>query len=152
SSCFCRGFSKATRTTWRETFARKPRRSCVRRKSADGRMRIVRLEGVDDPRFADRDLYRVIGDHRELRAHGLFVAEGRLVVERLLELRRPVRSLLVNESALRALEPACANLGGDVTAFVCHTDEFERLTGYDIHRGCLALAPRPLPLTLDALV
>ena len=48
-------------------------------------MRVVRLEGVSDPRFADRDRYRVIGDHRELRAQGLFVAEGRLVVERVIE-------------------------------------------------------------------
>jgi tRNA G18 (ribose-2'-O)-methylase SpoU len=115
-------------------------------------MRIVQLDGVDDSRFADRVLYRVIGDHRELRGHGLFVAEGRLVVERLIEQRFPVRSLLVNEAALRALEPACASLGDDVTAFVCDTNEFERLTGYNIHRGCLALVTRPVPLTLDAIV
>jgi|SRR5215467_4644968 len=115
-------------------------------------MRIVQLDGVDDSRFADRDLYGVIGVHHELRAHGLFVAEGRLVVERLIELRCPVRSMLVNEAALRALEPTCASLGDDVTAFVCDTNEFERLTGYNIHRGCLALVTRPVPLALDAIV
>ena len=115
-------------------------------------MRIVPLEGVDDPRFADRDLYRVIGDHREVRAQGLFVAEGRLVVGRLIEQRFPVRSLLVNEAALRALDQACVELGDDVTAFVCRTHDFEELTGYDIHRGCLALAIRPVEPTLDALI
>lgn len=115
-------------------------------------MRIVRLEGIDDSRFADRNLYRVIGDHRALRALGLFVAEGRLVVERLIERKFPVRSLLVSETALRALEPVCARLGDDVTAFVCDTTDFERMTGYNIHRGCLALAPRPVqPMLADLM-
>src|SRR5262249_152800 len=63
-----------------------------------------------------------------------------------------VRSLLVNEAAFRALEPACVELGDDVTAFVCHGHDFEKLTGFDIHRGCLALAARPVPPTLDALI
>jgi tRNA G18 (ribose-2'-O)-methylase SpoU len=115
-------------------------------------MQIVRLDGVDDPRFADRDLYRVIGDHRELHARGLFVAEGRLVVERLIEYEFAVRSLLLNEPAFRALEPRCARLDDQVTAFICGTQNFETLTGYNIHRGCLALAGRPAPRTLDALL
>jgi tRNA G18 (ribose-2'-O)-methylase SpoU len=115
-------------------------------------MRVVRLEAVDDPRFADRDLYRIIGDHRELLAHGLFVAEGRLVVERLIEQEFTIRSFLLNEAAFRALEPVCTRLGERVTAFVCGTHDFGTLTGYDIHRGCLALALRPAPRTLDALI
>ena len=115
-------------------------------------MRVVRLGGVDDPGFADRDHYRVIGDHRELLAQGLFVAEGRLVVERLIEQEFTIRSFLLNEAAFRALGSACARLGDQVTAFVCGNHEFERLTGYDIHRGCLALALRPAPPTLDALI
>jgi tRNA G18 (ribose-2'-O)-methylase SpoU len=115
-------------------------------------MRVVRLEGVSDPRFADRSRYRVIGDHRELRAQGLFVAEGRLVVERLIALEFTIRSLLLNEAAFRALGSACARLGDQVTAFVCGNHDFEELTGYDIHRGCLALAEWPAPRTLDALI
>jgi tRNA G18 (ribose-2'-O)-methylase SpoU len=60
--------------------------------------------------------------------------------------------LLVNEAALRALEPACANLGDDVTAFVCDTHDFESLTGYNIHRGCVALATRPVQPALGDLI
>jgi tRNA G18 (ribose-2'-O)-methylase SpoU len=115
-------------------------------------MRVVRLEGVDDPRFADRDLYRIIGDHRELTTHGLFVAEGRLVVERLIEQQYAVRSMLLNDAAFRSLEAGSVRLGDEVTAFICDAGEFERLTGYDIHRGCLALARRPAPRDLDALI
>ena len=39
------------------------------------------VEHADDPRLDD---YRHVGDHDWLRARGLFVAEGRLVLRRLL--------------------------------------------------------------------
>ena len=106
-------------------------------------MRLVRLDGLADPRFVDRDLYGAIGDHRLLRASGLFIAEGRLVVSRLIERHaRLVRSLLLNAPAYTALESECARLNDNVAAFLCETRDFETLTGYDLHRGCLALAAR----------
>ena len=110
---------------------------------------VVRISGPDDPCAVD---YRDLADHDRLRARGLFVAEGRTVVERLIGDRRfQVRSLLVNVAAWRALEPQCTQLGADVTAFVCDTQDFEGLTGYNFHRGCLALALRPPALSLDVL-
>ena len=113
-------------------------------------MPAVRISGTDDPRVA---AFRDVADHDRLRERGLFVAEGRLVVDRLIRDRRvEVRSLLLNGPAWRALEPALALLDESVTAFVCETQDFEALTGYNIHRGCLALASRPLPLTLHDLV
>ena len=112
-------------------------------------MRVVRLDGLDDARFVDRELYSVIADHEQLQARGLFVAEGRLVVQRLIE-RRPdlVRSLLFNDAAYRALQPTAL----DVTAYVCDTADFETLTGYNIHRGCLALASRPPRRAIEDLL
>jgi tRNA G18 (ribose-2'-O)-methylase SpoU len=115
-------------------------------------MQVVHLRALDDPRFADRELYRAIGDHERLRAAGLFLAEGRLVVARLVERHRGlVRSFLLNAAAHRALEPALAVLDDAVNAFVCDARDFETLTGYDIHRGCLALASRPSALSIDDL-
>ena len=115
-------------------------------------MRVVRLEGTEDPRFTDRDLYRLIGDHHGLCAHGLFVAEGRLVVGRLIEQHFAVRSILVNEAAFRSLEVVCERLDDEATAFVCDSQAFEGVTGYNIHRGCLALAARPARRDLDTLI
>src|SRR5580765_5889901 len=105
-------------------------------------MGVVRISGPDDPRVAR---YADIGDHERLRANGMFVAEGRLVVERLLEneiagaSRFRIESLLLNAAACRALEATVARLGRDIDTFVCETHDFRTLTGYDIHRGCLAL-------------
>jgi tRNA G18 (ribose-2'-O)-methylase SpoU len=116
-------------------------------------MRVIQLEGLDDSRFVDRDLYRDIGHHERLRARGLFVAEGRLVVTRLLERHSCLmRSMLVNAAAHRALEASCAGVGDEVTAFVCDARDFEMLTGYDIHRGCLALASRLAARSLDDVI
>ncbi len=115
-------------------------------------MQVVRLDGLSDPRFADRDLYAAIGDDRRLRARDVFVAEGRFVAARLIERHAClVRSLLLNDAAFGALATACSRLGDDVRVFVCDTRDFETVTGYAIHRGCLALASRPRTPAIDEL-
>ena len=65
-------------------------------------MPVIRVDRFDDPRLAD---YRNVSDGELLRRRNLFVAEGRLVVGRLLESGHRVVSLLVNEASFRALEP-----------------------------------------------
>ena len=95
----------------------------------------------NDPRLA---LYRGVGDPELARTHGVFVAEGRLVVGRVLEdPRYRVRSLLLNQSAHRELEPLLARLDPSIPVFVIETGEFQSITGIHIHRGCLALVERP---------
>ena len=60
-------------------------------------MPLVPLHTPDDPRIDD---YRVVSEPALARERGLFVAEGRLVVSRLLTDRRyEVRSVLVTETA-----------------------------------------------------
>ncbi len=104
----------------------------------------VRLASPADPRVAE---YRDVPEPELLRARGLFVAEGRLVVERLiLERRFTVRSLLLSESARAALEDPISHLDPAVPIYVCAVEDFASLTGFNIHRGCLALAER-LPET-----
>jgi tRNA G18 (ribose-2'-O)-methylase SpoU len=112
-------------------------------------VRVVVIGGTDDPRVAE---YRDIGDHDRLVARGLFVAEGRLVVERLIDARFSIRSLLLNPAAFEALKPRLADLPRETTTFMCGTEDFEALTGYAIHRGCLALVERPAPRLLDDLL
>jgi len=113
-------------------------------------MQVTRIEGPEDPRVAP---YRSVTDAELLRVHGLFVAEGRFVVQRLIEGRRfRVRSLLLSDAAWRALEPTCATAGSDVEVYLGSSRDFEDLTGYNVHRGCLALAERPQPVPLDAML
>ena len=100
-----------------------------------------RLEDPNDPRAAD---YAHVGDPAWLRDQGLFVAEGRLVVERLIEAGRfTIRSILLTPAAFEAL-------AGPLVAVQCPVYLVSRvvlatLTGFDFHRGCLALAERATP-------
>lgn len=87
-----------------------------------------------------------MSDGEILRRRNLFVAEGRLVVGRLLEDGHRVESMLLNDGSLRALEPLMSHLPADVPVYICETAAFAAITGFNLHRGCLALAERPQPL------
>ena len=104
-------------------------------------MPVVRIDRLDDPRLAD---YRSVSDGELLRRRNRFVAEGRLVVRRILEAGHRVESVLVNAASYRALVASLSRLPQDVPVFICDTDEFSALTGFNLHRGCLALAERPM--------
>ena len=113
-------------------------------------MPFVRIDAPDDPRVAE---FRDVGAPDLLRDRGLFVAEGRLVVRRVIgHARFNVRSLLLNEAARLALAPDLARLAPEVPVLVCPTPFFQRITGYDIHRGCLALVERGRQPSLDDVI
>lgn len=107
------------------------------------------LSGLDDPRLDD---YRHITDHEALAQRGLFVAEGRRVVERLMAQRQHrVRSVLLSPAAAEAMATVTRDLLADTPVFVVPQADMSALVGFNIHRGCLALAERPTPATIDAL-
>lgn len=114
-------------------------------------MQLVPIERDDDPRVAD---YRDLGDGARMRARGVFVAEGRFVVERLLASRRfAVRSLFVTESAARALGDAIAAGASDAPVYVATKSLLREVTGFRFHQGCLALGERPSePTGLDSIL
>ncbi len=97
--------------------------------------------------------YHHISDPSLLKIDGLFVAEGRFVVRRVIE-REPaaVRSVLVNDAAYAGLESALATLPAGTPVFVCVATDFPAITGFNFHRGCLALVERPRPLSMDEVV
>ena len=102
----------------------------------------IRIAAVDDPRLND---FRIVSDPALMRGRGLFVAEGRLAVERLLASRFRARALLVIDSALERLEPVLAARGRDpdVDVYVADSAQLRLVTGFRFHRGCLALGERP---------
>jgi tRNA G18 (ribose-2'-O)-methylase SpoU len=105
---------------------------------------IIEVEDTADPRLAS---YALVADPPGLQSSGCFIAEGRLVVERLLALPRyEVESLLLSRSALRALAAQIDSNARQFPVYVCPAPLFERITGHDFHRGCLALVRRPAPL------
>ena len=107
---------------------------------------IDRVASPDDPRL---DPYRRVAEPRWIREQGLFVAEGRLVVERLLAFDRfRIHSILVNRAAAEAMGPLLA--AAPATVLACDDPTLESITGYNFHRGCLALVYRPPALQAGA--
>jgi tRNA G18 (ribose-2'-O)-methylase SpoU len=109
----------------------------------------IAIQQASDARVAD---YRAIPDSELLRARGLFVAEGRLVVRRLLESRRfRTRSVLVSAAALEALGGALDAVAHGLDVFLADADTISAIGSFNFHRGCLAIGERPSPQDLDAL-
>src|SRR5436190_15298197 len=103
-------------------------------------MPLIRIEGPTDSRIAE---YRDLTDAELIRARGLFVAEGRLVVRRVIDDRCALRSLLLTEASHRALTDRLHAISADVPIYLCKSRDLASITGYDLHRGCLALVERP---------
>ncbi|HXG89196.1 MAG TPA: RNA methyltransferase [Vicinamibacterales bacterium] len=103
---------------------------------------MIQIASLDDPRIAD---YRSLADPDSIRRANLIVIEGRANVQRLLALpHHRVRSVLVTPVAYQAL-------GGSGEFFVVDQALINAIAGYNIHRGCVALAVRPTPRTLADL-
>ena len=105
------------------------------------------INSAEDSRL---EPYRHVGDPEWIRRQDLFVAEGRLVVERLIDLDRyEIESILVNRAAHDALIERLSSV--DTSVYVCDDSALAAITGFNFHRGCLALVVRPAPLAPDAL-
>jgi tRNA G18 (ribose-2'-O)-methylase SpoU len=111
---------------------------------------VVSITDPDDPRVAD---YRALTDV-ELRTrweppHGLFIAEGDLVLRRALRAGYRARSFLIDAKRIDQL----VGLTDTDTPVLCASQEvLERLTGFHVHRGVLAsFHRRPLPSLAEVL-
>jgi tRNA G18 (ribose-2'-O)-methylase SpoU len=110
---------------------------------------IIPITAAADPRLNE---YAAVSQPELALTRGCFVAEGRLVVERLiLERRCRVRSVVVTNTAHRAMAAALAALPEDVPVYLADHALMESMTGFHIHRGCLAIADRPSPQPSAAL-
>jgi tRNA G18 (ribose-2'-O)-methylase SpoU len=99
---------------------------------------VLTIEDPEDPRLAD---YREIRDAERRRRDGTFIAEGRLVVRRLLAAGRyRVRSALVTPPALLALGETLGAAG--VPTYLVRQDIVEAVVGMEFHHGCLAAGER----------
>ncbi|MDJ0788780.1 MAG: RNA methyltransferase [Myxococcota bacterium] len=113
-------------------------------------MNPIRVPDVSDARIAE---YRDVRDGPLLAERGLFVAESRLVVQRLLaEARFVVRSLLVSEAAFEALRGDLHGLPAGTPCYVGTPRLLSKVAGYHVHHGCLALVEAAAPADPRALM
>jgi len=102
------------------------------------------LDAAQDPRLAD---YANLTD-AQLRSRdfqgerSVFIAEGELVVRKLLTSRFPVRSLLLTPQGHERLRDTLSTLPAETPIFVAEPAVLERIVGFPFHRGVLACGER----------
>ncbi|GGG79053.1 rRNA methyltransferase [Corynebacterium pelargi] len=108
-----------------------------------------------DPRLDDfRDL-----NHSDQRpdlpgGKGLVIAEGPLVVGRLLASRFPVRKLIGFPSKLESFlaQPGIPELVKDIEIYSLDRPTLAEVAGFDMHRGLLAAADRVEDMSIEAAI
>ena len=97
---------------------------------------------LSDPRVSP---YRDVPDPELLQSRGCFVAEGRLVVRRLLtESLYTTESVMVTDAARAALADVL-EMRPEVPIYVVPPLLMNGIMGFNIHRGCLAIGQRMPP-------
>src|SRR5438067_8752221 len=103
--------------------------------------RVIEIDDPADPRVDDfRDL--TAADRRPDRpgGRGLVIAEGVVVVQRLLGSNYPVRALLGVHRRIETLAPDLAGL--DAPVYVTSAEMMAQVVGFHLNRGVLAVADR----------
>jgi tRNA G18 (ribose-2'-O)-methylase SpoU len=101
---------------------------------------VIYVDDPDDSRLSD---FRAASDPELARTRQLFIAEGRLVVQRLLTHSSfHTRAVLVTPSAMKAVEEAVAARPG-VPVYIVPKDVMDGVAGFNFHQGCLATGERP---------
>ena len=107
----------------------------------------IAVTDVDDPRIAD---YRLLKERHLNTQGGRFIAESELVVRRLLASGLRVHSILATPVRLGTLSDVLPDAGDNhnddppsFPVYVADQPTMDRIAGFHVHRGCLAVGERP---------
>ncbi|MGB7346089.1 MAG: RNA methyltransferase [Pirellulaceae bacterium] len=103
-------------------------------------MRPIEITDPTDPRIAKFvDVRKARSASNRGSASSTFIAEGHLVVGRLIESDYKVQSLLVQQGSQI---PCNDKLPSDVSVFTLPSEMIDQVVGFDFHRGVLACGER----------
>lgn len=112
---------------------------------------------TDDPRLApyanlkDSQLANLRDGTPGPDPSGLFIAEGKTVIDLLIASRFRTHSLLIAQPRLQAMLPSLRPLPRGTPVFVASSSVMNDIVGFDIHRGALACGARGSPADPDTL-
>lgn len=124
-------------------------------------MDVIPVNSLDDPRLTpyanmrDAELAQRTFPHdppRHGELGGLFVAEGELVLERLIASPFPTESVLLAEGRFDRLRDRLERLPAGTPVFVAPQSLLNRIVGFNMHRGVLAMGRRADPFPFDRLL
>ncbi len=112
------------------------------------------IEEISSPSDARLAAYRDLKDSALRRSAelegGIFVAEGRLALEAVLDSAYPLQSVLVLRRRVGLLDQL--DLPAGVAVYMADEDLMRSTTGFNVHRGLLGIAKRLPPVPPNDLV
>lgn len=113
-------------------------------------MNLIRIEDPQDPRVA---AYLDIRERDLAGRQGRFVAEGKVVLGMLLSSSRfAAESVLVLENRLPGLADTLRMASPDIPVYVARGEIMDRIAGFHMHRGILAIGRKGPPTPADTLL
>jgi tRNA G18 (ribose-2'-O)-methylase SpoU len=110
----------------------------------------IQIDDARDPRVA---AYLDIRERDLTGRHGRFVAEGKVVLDVLLSAGRfAAESVLVLENRLAGLDDILRKAPADLPVYVATSDIMDRIAGFHMHRGILAIGSKGTPQPAEALL
>jgi len=112
---------------------------------------------ISDPDDARINVFQGLRDHvlRQRRERpggdmaGIFICEGDIPVERALYAGYELESVLVDA---KRKKPMPAQIGDEVTIYQASPEVLQKITGYNLHRGCIACFKRRDLLTAEEVL
>lgn len=102
---------------------------------------VIRITDPADARIED---FRDIRERDLVRNRRCFIAEGRTVLQVLVDQNRfPIRSLLILENRIAGLEDLLAGLPAGTPVYLATQSVLDAIAGFHMHRGILAVADIP---------
>jgi len=102
------------------------------------------------------DDYRALNDQafrRRYEGDELFIVEGFVAIDRLIESGHTIRSVLLAPSRVERFDHHTATLSaGDIPVFVAERRMIADVVGFDLHRGVIACAERRPSVSVDELL
>lgn len=112
-------------------------------------LHIQTLETLDLPEL---EPYRTMKRQQEHRDRQIFVAEGEKVVRRLLESHFFVDSIILPPAWFERLRPLLELRSDAVRVYLAERDFLEKLVGFTMYQGLLAVGRVPRAITLEGLL
>lgn len=111
---------------------------------------MAQLIAIDDPADSRIAAYRDIRERDLVGRDGLFVAEGKVVLEKLVDSAQAgPRSLLIADKRVAALTRLLDRLPGDLPVYTAGQAVLDAVAGFPLHRGILAIGRRIDPPSPD---
>jgi len=108
---------------------------------------------IDDPADPRIELYRDLRERDVARLGHAFVAEGEVVLEKLVASgRHPILSVLLTKRRVVHVQSLLDRLPTSTPVYVCAQAVMDAVAGFALHRGVLALGQLPTLDTAEALL